>query len=162
MKTKTKKTGTGLKNRSEQLSTANNSTARQAVEATVAKHSTPSGGDVTAQDEKEKAQRIDNRLPIDREQRTKNRTLPTPRVLHVLSNSLPDVYGIAEVVGKWVWVQFKDTPAAEIRQQLSQLGFHWNGNRQVWQHPCGQFSLSSQADPHQKYSSHFPADVRPA
>ena len=185
MKTKTKKTNTGLKNRSDQLSTEN----KIAVKA----YQTPDGSWTSefdssgmrstqpgfdseqealadanrrahkhAKDMFELSKRVDNRLPIDREQRTKNRTLPTPKVLSQLSNSLPDVYGIAEVVGKWVWVQFKDTPAAEIRQQLSQLGFHWNGNRQVWQHPCGKFSLSSLADPRQKYSSHFPADVRPA
>jgi len=143
MKTKTQKTNTGLKNRSDQLSTPNTATAEA-----------PSA---PAQTEKK-----DNRLPIDREQRNKNRTLPTPKVLNILLTSLPDVYRVAEVVGKWVWVQFTETPAAEIRQQLSQLGFHWNGQRQAWQHPCGQFSLSSPHDPHQKYASYFPADARAA
>ena len=104
----------------------------------------------------------DNRLPIDREQRTKNRTLPTPKVLNLLLTGLPDVYRAAEVVGHWVWVQFRETPAAEIRQQLAQLGFHWNRERQAWQHPCGQFSLSSTYDPHDRYSSYFPADMRAA
>jgi hypothetical protein len=103
----------------------------------------------------------DNRLPIDREQRTKNRTLPTSKVLNTLLTKLPEVYRLAEVVGKWVWVQFKQTPAAEIRQQLSQLGFHWNSERQAWQHPCGQFRLGSVTDPHQKYASYFPADTQP-
>ncbi len=136
MKTKTQNSKTGLKNRSDQLSTANTNTAA--------------------------AEKKDNRLPIDRQQRTKNRTLPTPKVLNQLFTTLPDVYRLAEVVGKWVWVQFKETPAAEIRQQLAQLGFHWNGQRQTWQHPCGQFRLSSASDPHEKYSSYFPADTRPA
>ena len=68
----------------------------------------------------------------------------------------------AEVVGKWVWVRFTEQPAAEIRQQLAQLGFHWNSARQAWQHPCGSFSLGSQADPREKYSSYFPADARAA
>ena len=146
MKTKIQKSNTGLGSRSAQLS-SNSTAAAQAAAPSAA-----------APAEKKK----DNRLPIDREQRTKNRALPTPTVLNLLLTSLPDVYGLAEVVGKWVWVQFESTPAAEIRQRLSQLGFHWNGQRQAWQHPCGRFSLSSQADPHQKYSSHFPADVRPA
>ena len=105
-------------------------------------------------------ERKDNRLPIDTEARKQNRTLPTPKVLNLLQTQLPDVFRVAEVVGKWVWVQFAEQPAAEIRQQLAQLGFHWNRERQAWQHPCGKFSLSSQADPHEKYSSYHPARIR--
>jgi len=104
----------------------------------------------------------DNRLPIDGEARKKNRTLPTPKVLNLLLTSLPDVYRAAEVVGKWVWVTFKEQPAAEIRQQLAQLGFHWNRERQAWQHPCGQYRLSSVQDPHEKYASYYPADHKSA
>lgn len=105
-------------------------------------------------------ERKDNRLPIDSEARKANRTLPTPKVLNLLLTTLPDVYRAAEVVGKWVWVTFKEQPAAEIRQQLAQLGFHWNRERQAWQHPCGQFRLSSSQDPHQKYQSYRPASIR--
>jgi len=136
------------------------STTRQAVEATVAKHSTPSGGDVTEKDKAEQAARPDNRLPIDTEARKKNRTLPTPKVLNLLHTQLPAAYRLAEVVGKWVWVRFTEQPAAEMRQQLAQLGFHWNRERQAWQHPCGKFSLGSQADPHEKYSSYYPVRIR--
>jgi hypothetical protein len=106
------------------------------------------------------ADKPDNRLPIDSEARKQNRTLPTPKVLSLLHQQLPAAYRLAEVVGKWVWVTFKEQPAAEIRQQLAQLGFHWNRERQAWQHPCGQFSLSSNTDPHEKYSSYYPARVR--
>lgn len=106
------------------------------------------------------AQKPDNRLPIDSEARKANRTLPTPKVLNLLHTQLPVAYRLAEVVGKWVWVQFKEQPAAEIRQQLAQLGFHWNRERQAWQHPCGQFRLSSAQDPHEKYSSYRPASIR--
>jgi len=105
-------------------------------------------------------ERKDNRLPIDTEARKKNRTLPTPKVLSALHQQLPAAYHLAEVVGKWVWVRFTETPTAEIRQQLAQLGFHWNRERQAWQHPCGQFRLSSQQDPHDKYSSYYPARIR--
>ena len=105
-------------------------------------------------------QKPDNRLPIDSEKRKQNRTLPTPKVLNLLHTQLPAVYRLAEVVGKWVWVTFKEQPAAEVRQQLAQLGFHWNRERQAWQHPCGKFSLGSQADPHEKYSSYQPARIR--
>jgi len=106
------------------------------------------------------AERKDNRLPIDSEARKANRTLPTPKVLTLLHQQLPAAYRLAEVIDKWIWVQFKEQPAAEIRQQLAQLGFHWNRERQAWQHPCGQFSLSSASDPHEKYSSYHPARVR--
>ena len=134
---KTNTNSSELKSRSEQLSS-----------------STPEAPNAAAPVAKQ-----DNRLPIDREQRMQNRTLPTPKVLNLLLTSLPDVYGRAKVVGKWVWVSFKEQPAAEIRQQLAQLGFHWNRERQTWQHPCGQFSLGSPQDPHEKYSSYHPARV---
>jgi muconolactone delta-isomerase len=104
----------------------------------------------------------DNRLPIDAEARKKNRTLPTEKVLNLLLNSQPELYRLAEVVGKWVWVTFKEQPAAELRQQLAQLGFHWNRERQAWQHPCGQFRLRGFQDPHEKYSSYYPADQQAA
>ena len=135
MKTNTKKQ-IGLGSRSAQLSKTENN---------------------TAQPEKK-----DNRLPIDTEARKKNRTLPITRVLELLKTSNPGLFNLAEVVGRWIWVTFRETPAAEIRQQLAQLGFHWNRERQAWQHPCGVFRLGSITDPHQKYSSYFPADVRPA
>ena len=106
------------------------------------------------------AERKDNRLPIDSEARKANRTLPTPKVLTLLHQQLPAAYRLAEVVGRWVWVTFKEQPTAEIRQTLAQLGFHWNRERQAWQHPCGQFSLSSSGDPREKYSSYFPARVK--
>lgn len=102
----------------------------------------------------------DNRLPIDAEARKANRMLPTPKVLNLLLTTLPDTYKLAEVVGAWVWVQFKEQPAAEVRQGLAQLGFHWNRERQAWQHPCGKFSLSSNTDPHEKYSNYKPAFIR--
>ena len=142
MKTKHSKTQTeGLPIRPDQLSTADSSTAVSA--------SAP-------------VDKIDNRLPIDREQRSKNRSLSTSKVLNTLSTTLPDVYSLAEVVGKWVWVHFQETPTAEIRQQLAQLGFHWNRERQAWQHPCGNFRLSSASDPREKYASYHPSDMKAA
>jgi len=102
----------------------------------------------------------DARLPIDTEARKKNRTLPTPKVLELLKNANPGLFNLAEVVGKWVWVTFRETPAPELRQVLAQLGFHWNRERQAWQHPCGAFRLRGVQDPHEKYSSYYPADSR--
>ena len=145
MKTnKQSKNSSGLESRSAQLSTAPAEAPAQSAPAQAP------------------AEKQDTRLPIDAAARKKNRTLPTPKVLNLLLTSLPDTYRLAEVVGKWVWVRFTEQPAPEIRQQLAQLGFHWNRERQAWQHPCGSFSLGSIADPHQKYSSYFPADARAA
>ena len=144
----------------------NTSKVRQAVDDVVAKYSTPTGGDVTAKDIAEqkaraaKEAKVDNRLPIDTEARKQNRTLDTTKVLSLLHTKLPAAYRLAEVVGKWVWVRFNDQPAAEIRQQLAQFGFHWNNQRQAWQHPCGKFSLGSNADPREKYSNYYPARIR--
>ena len=104
----------------------------------------------------------DQRLPIDTEARKKNRTLPTSKVLELLKNANPGLFNLAEVVGKWVWVAFRETPAPELRQILAQLGFHWNRERQAWQHPCGAFRLRGAGDPHEKYESFFPADSRAA
>ena len=140
MKTTSQKNNSGLGAKSAQLSSTQTPTAAP-----------------TAQPEKK-----DNRLPIDTEARKKNRTLPTEKVLNLLLNKQPEIYRFAEVVGKWVWVTFKEQPAAEIRQQLAQLGFHWNRERQAWQHPCGQFRLRGFQDPHEKYSSYYPADQKAA
>ena len=104
----------------------------------------------------------DTRLPIDSEARMKNRTMPTDKVLALLHTVNPDLFNLAEVVGKWIWVQFKDQPAATLRQQLAQIGFHWNRERQAWQHPCGAFRLRGAGDPHEKYSSYYPGDQKPA
>ena len=146
MKTNQQNQDSELKSRSAQLSSTETNTEAQSAPAQT--------GGTSGTDRK------DNRLPIDSEARKKNRTLPTPNVLSALHQQLPAAYRLAEVVGRWVWVTFKEQPAAEIRQQLAQLGFHWNRERQAWQHPCGKFSLGSQADPHEKYSSYRPASIR--
>ena len=136
MKTSSQKTGSGLKSRSAQLSSS----------------STP------AQPEKK-----DNRLPIDTEARKKNRFLPTAKVLELLKTSSPGLFNLSEVVGKWIWVAFRETPAPELRQILAQLGFHWNNTRQTWQHPCGTYrNERANYDPRRRYGSYFPADSRAA
>jgi hypothetical protein len=146
-KKKTMKTNTknqiGLKSKSAQLSSTNTNTPKAA-------------GAVAP------VEKPDNRLPIDTEARKKNRTLPTAKVLELLKTSNSGLFNLAEVVGKWVWVTFRETPAPELRQMLAQLGFHWNRERQAWQHPCGAFRLRGAGDPHEKYQSYFPADSRAA
>ena len=143
MKTNNKKSVQGLGSRSAQLS-SNNSNTAEAQTAPVA------------------VEKKDNRLPIDGEARKKNRTLPITKVLELLKTSNPGLFNLAEVVGRWIWIAFRETPAPESRQQLAQLGFHWNRERQAWQHPCGAFRLRGAGDPHEKYSSYYPGDERPA
>jgi hypothetical protein len=106
--------------------------------------------------------KTDERLPIDTEARKQNRTLPTEKVLALLQQQDRRLWEMAEVVGKWVWVSFTEQPPQTVRQTLAQLGFHWNRTRQSWQHPCGQFRLSSAGDPHEKYQAHRPADIATA
>jgi hypothetical protein len=144
MKTNNKKS-IGLGSRSAQLSSNNTNTAAAEAPSAIAPVAKP-----------------DNRLPIDTEARKKNRTLPITKVLELLKTSNPGLFNLAEVVGRWVWVAFRETPAPEMRQQLAQLGFHWNRERQAWQHPCGVFRLGSVQDPRQKYSCYFPADIKTA
>ncbi len=85
--------------------------------------------------------------------------MPTEKVLALLQQQDRRLWELAEVVGKWIWVSFSEQPAPTVRQTLAQLGFHWNRTRQAWQHPCGQFRLSSAGDPHEKYQSYQPADM---
>ena len=105
-------------------------------------------------------ERVDTRLPIDSEARKANRTLPTEKVLALLQQQDRRLWELAEVVCKWIWVSFSEQPAPTVRQTLAQLGFHWNRTRQSWQHPCGQFRLSSAGDPHEKYPTYCPTDTR--
>jgi hypothetical protein len=102
-------------------------------------------------------------ISVDFELRRANRTLPTEKVLNLLQDEAPSFFGLAEVVGKWVWIQFKEKQPREVTSILSQLGFHWNNKRQAWQHPCGEFRKAPASyDPRQRYGSSFPADAKPA
>jgi hypothetical protein len=90
-----------------------------------------------------------------------NRELPTQRVLELLRAQLPQQYELAEIVGKWIWLEFSNQRA--VANTLWRLGFHWNQRRCVWQHPCGAcapFAAHPQ-DPRTKYGSYFAADVQP-
>ena len=93
-----------------------------------------------------------------------NRRLTTEAVLNYLRTRLPRQYELAEVVGKWVWLDVSPTRKPNLAALLWALGFHWNKRRDVWQHPCGKFDPlgSHPTDPRTKYRSYFPADVQPA
>jgi hypothetical protein len=68
-----------------------------------------------------------------------------------MKTELPEIWGQAQVVGKWVWLEFNIPPAKEVRAKLKELGFHWNPGRQCWQHPCGVHRLRSGHDPRGVY-----------
>jgi hypothetical protein len=101
---------------------------------------------------------------IDFRRRFYNRGLSTERVLKLLYHETPRLWELAEVVGRWIWIQFDDRQPPTVTASLAQLGFHWNQRRQTWQHPCGRFSPlgSHPTDPRCKYRSYFPADVSPS
>jgi hypothetical protein len=96
----------------------------------------------------------ENRPKIDFAKRRLNRSLNTWRLLNLLRCAAPQFFHRAEVVGKWVWIQFQVEPPLAVRQKLAELGFHWNNVRQTWQHPCGTPALDgADYDPRKRYGS---------
>lgn len=152
MKTKNQNTK-GLKSRSEQFNTAKPVETKSAAVAT---QTTLEG---VAPEETDR--KPDERLPIDLDRRKANRQLPSEKLLALLRAEAPRFFDVAEVVGKWVWVQFTEKQPREVTAILAQLGFHWNKKRQVWQHPCGTYRQeSSSFDPRKKYRAYFAADAQ--
>ena len=99
---------------------------------------------------------------IDFARRRANRELSTERVIQLLQREAPRLLDLAEVVGKWVWIQFTDKQPRDVTARLAELGFHWNNKRQVWQHPCGALTHGSPGDPRAKYGARHAADLQPA
>jgi hypothetical protein len=96
---------------------------------------------------------------IDLAARRANRALKTENLLALLSSQTPRFFEIAEVVGKWVWIQFDGKQPVTVTSVLSELGFHWNNTRQAWQHPCGTITDErADYDPRKRYGSYFAAD----
>ena len=107
--------------------------------------------------------KTDKRAKINTASRQANRTLNTEKLLALLRRETPKFFELAEVVGKWVWIQFDGKQPVIVTAVLSELGFHWNNKRQSWQHPCGLFRDQSVTfDPRKKYGSYFAADQKPA
>jgi hypothetical protein len=109
------------------------------------------------------------RSAIDFAKRQTNRQLGTKDLLTLLRSEAPRFYELAEVVGKWVWIQFPEKQPSTITARLAEFGFHWNNKRQLWQHPCGPVTVeASPDDPREKYGSVSaraactPADLQPA
>ncbi len=94
--------------------------------------------------------------------RMANRSLGTEKLLALLRNEAPRFFSLAEVVGRWVWIEFGEKQPWQVTCVLAEFGFHWNKSRQTWQHPCGLFcDRAASIDPRKKYRSYFPADVKP-
>lgn len=66
-----------------------------------------------------------------------NRTDSTLQLLEKLKTEMPEIWGQAQVVGRWVWLEFHIPPAPQVHGKLKELGFHCNSERRCWQHPCG-------------------------
>jgi len=84
-----------------------------------------------------------------------NRELSTLSVLALLKAQLPQQYELAEIVGRWVWLEFPARTHRAVAKTLWRLGFHWNQRRCLWQHPCGACAPYSvhTGDPRSKYGS---------
>ena len=93
-----------------------------------------------------------------------NRELPAQKVLALLKRELPSQYELAEIVGKWIWLDFPKASHRAAANTLYRLGFHWNQRRCVRQHACGAFApyAPHPGEPRAKYGSQFAADVKPA
>jgi len=90
--------------------------------------------------------------------RFQNRGLSTAQVIDLLYHEAPRFWELAQVVGKWIWIEFQCKQPRNVTAQLSQLGFFWNRRRQLWQHPCGQFRTGTWIDPRNKYPTFYLAD----
>ena len=100
--------------------------------------------------------------PIDFARRRANRELPAEKVVQLLAKEAPGLFNMAEVIGKWVWIQFREKQPRKVTAVLAEFGFHWNNKRQAWQHPGGAITPGTEHDPREKYPSYFPADVKAA
>ncbi|HEU6448900.1 MAG TPA: JAB domain-containing protein [Verrucomicrobiae bacterium] len=75
----------------------------------------------------------------------------TLSLLQRMKEQMPEIWEQAEVVGRWVWLEFNIPPDNKIRENLKKLGFHWNGTRKCWQHPCGVPRMRASGDPRAYY-----------
>jgi len=72
-------------------------------------------------------------------------------LLERIKNEMPGIWGQAQVMGKFVWLEFSISPLQKVRARLKKLGFRWNSGRTCWQHPCRVHQPRSGHDPHLEY-----------
>ena len=100
-----------------------------------------------------------NPRQIDFARRRANRSLDTAKLLALLESDAPMFHETAEIVGRWVWVEFEDKQPVTVTRTLAELGFHWNRLRQAWQHPCGIYrDRRAMIDPRYRYGSYAATD----
>lgn len=75
----------------------------------------------------------------------------TLSLLERLKTELPEVWNEAQVIGRWVWLEFNVPPLKTVRSKLKELGFHWNRERECWQHPCGIHRARASYNPKDRY-----------
>lgn len=75
----------------------------------------------------------------------------TLALLERLTSEMPDLWNQAEVIRKWVWLEFYVASAKTVRSKLRELGFHGNRLRKCWERPCGVSNERSWYDPRGKY-----------
>ena len=63
----------------------------------------------------------DKRAKINTARRQANRALNTENLLALLRSEAPNFYAIAEIVGKWVWIQFDQKQPVTVTAVLSEL-----------------------------------------
>jgi hypothetical protein len=71
------------------------------------------------------AQRNGEKLQqIDFARRYRNRGRRTELLLHLIRREAQEFWELAQVVGRWVWIQFDGKQPSQITAALSELGFH--------------------------------------
>ena len=73
-------------------------------------------------------------------------------MVNLIKKEAPELAPLTSRVGNWLWLSFTEKQSPDITAKISELGFHWNNNRQVWQHPCGRFHRNPVSyDPRTRY-----------
>lgn len=121
------------------------------------------GSEPSEQSSTGKTGTMETRPPINLAMRRANQALGREQLLTLMRSNAPDFFAIAEIVGKWVWIQFPEKQPQQVTRVLAELGFFWNNTRQCWQHAGGTLQTeASTFDPRKRYGSRFAADEKPA
>ena len=105
-----------------------------------------------------------DRPKINLELRRANRKLETEKLLALLRSETPNFFELAEVVGKWVWIQFSDKQPPTVTRVLAELlafiGITPNRHGST----LAELIPDERAtyDPRKRYGSYFAADQKPA
>ena len=62
------------------------------------------------------------RAKINTARRQANRALNTDKLLALLRSETPNFFELAEIIGKWVWIQFADKQPSQVTRVSAELG----------------------------------------